>query len=448
MILLQIIPLENKSEEIDASEDNQCIPDEKHFDDNYETNGTISESLTLDDTHHIEGNGLDSIRMNRECHTVGESLRDWPLSTKREMLEEHWTSESGNTKKLKLNRSFSNQECVQYKMYPDDCLLKTNATKTEETKDNNTKETISVSGQTDSAKTDEAINLIPGLKPPPTEIPPTLYSPHWIPPHVFQPLSYHPLPTYADPRWLKIYGGKPPITSMESVFRQPLDTHLLRRVYANLDAAHFPKRNLADTSNAEAVLAIPLDSDMYPHAIDEYSQSVALDVHKQNNIVEDHQQNVTLGGQNQSAILDVHSHSDTVDDHKHSVTMRDHKQTPVPQDNYNHSSIQHNEETVSASPKSKYTQCNTPCVEHSQSNALSAEHTHSTAENAQLEPFHDETLQDDPQQIKQNQFLTSHVLQTAAFSNSDAMNSEILSEDDSDSIESTKTEMYSSDVSV
>ena len=59
------------------------------------------------------------------------------------------------------------------------------------------------------------------------------FAPRWIPPQIFQQFAFHSLAPYANPRWLQLYRQNAELPSMEGMFRQPFDTNLLRRVYAN-----------------------------------------------------------------------------------------------------------------------------------------------------------------------------------------------------------------------
>lgn len=66
---------------------------------------------------------------------------------------------------------------------------------------------------------------------------PHFYAPRWIPPEVFQQFAYHPLTSYPNPRWLQLCSKNIELPSMESVFRQPFDTSLLKRVYTNAETS-------------------------------------------------------------------------------------------------------------------------------------------------------------------------------------------------------------------
>ena len=65
-----------------------------------------------------------------------------------------------------------------------------------------------------------------------------MFAPRWIPPQIFQQFAFHSLAPYANPRWLQLYRQNAEVPSMESVFRQPFDTNLLKRVYANTAPDH------------------------------------------------------------------------------------------------------------------------------------------------------------------------------------------------------------------
>ena len=104
-----------------------------------------------------------------------------------------------------------------------------------------------------------------------------MFAPRWIPPQIFQQFAFHSLAPYANPRWLQLYRHNAELPSMESVFRQPLDTNLLRRVYAN--AASAPVANCAQVPQFENYQVVSTRCDKSADSV-QYDQTVDMNTER------------------------------------------------------------------------------------------------------------------------------------------------------------------------
>ena len=199
--------------------------------------------------------------------TVGlqTELKNWPSPLKRSVPEQ--ISPTANyleqTKRFKVSRSNSFQETDSSKESSD---MKANSMNVEgghgERDENNVYQRQSGSDRTEVVENTNDLNSVKGeeLKPTETRIQPPIYPPHWIPSHMFHQIAHYPLTSYTDPRWLQLCSSSrknSELPSMESVFRQPFDTNLLRRVYASSNLATCTTtrsaQNSTQTSNDASV---------------------------------------------------------------------------------------------------------------------------------------------------------------------------------------------------
>ena len=112
------------------------------------------------------------------------------------------------------------------------------------------------------------------------------FAPRWISPQIFQQFAFHSLAPYANPRWLQLYRQNAELPSMEGMFRQPFDTNLLRRVYAN--TASDQEASIAQTPqlNSYGTASSPVDRSslsvsvqpQYGHAVSTGSDNPTVNI--------------------------------------------------------------------------------------------------------------------------------------------------------------------------
>ena len=208
---------------------------------------------------------INNDKGSEESVGLPTELKNWPSPLKRSVSER--ISDTANyleqTKRFKVSRRNSFQDTDSNKESSD---MKANSVNVEgghgERAENNVYQRQSGSDRTEVVENTNDLNSVKGeeLKSTETRIQPPIYSPHWIPSHMFHQIAHYPLTSYTDPRWLQLCSSSRKNTelpSMESVFRQPFDTNLLRRVYASSNLATctttHSAQNSTQTSNDASV---------------------------------------------------------------------------------------------------------------------------------------------------------------------------------------------------